>query len=103
MGPQSSKKERPSNKDQHGHDPEIGGQFIVFPEPYFINKTFPVPFNNIKSWVYFKEGMVFFRNHFDRPEDWREPKTELKDHTHDLANILEKYDNRRGYPGKSQQ
>lgn len=88
-------KRKPTQDKQGKCDtPVVEGHRHIFPEPLVVDHTVTVPLDNVHHGVELDNPVVLFRDHFHRPKDWCQPKSELNQHRNKLSHISEK-DNHR--------
>ena len=101
MWPQLEKEERPQDKNDAGDHPEFEGPVRIFPEPDPGNEAVSIPLGDVINRIELHQGLIFFRHHFDIPQNRGEPEAELEKHGHHLPHILDENNERRGDPGQT--
>ena len=79
----SAKKERDRN------DPKCQVRKPSFPEPYMIDKRVPISSANIKHRVNLQNALHKRRHIFRRPENGRNPETNLRQYSDNIDDVLD--------------
>ena len=92
MRPQFLENDDTGQCDGCGFYPKAEIRIAEFPEPAMIDEAFPIAVNDVVHRIYLEDPPVCFRYHLEAPKDGRPPKTELDQHSDELADVFKEDD-----------